>query len=155
MVSVSVRYLFYQPIDVKIRTWTFRFPAGENPNIIGEGIVRFANRVAIWRQSEVSTNQIALFPFVCCFCFVPALSFQGHTKIALSCWKATKTCFRINWIANITTVFRHWNCFLSCVATDGVDRHGLKLEGTGPIFSRFNAIPAKITKNIIVASTSW
>ena len=29
------------------------------------------------------TNQIALFPFVCCFCFVRAFSFQGHTKIAL------------------------------------------------------------------------
>ena len=24
------------------------------------------------------------FPFVCCFCFVRAFSFQGHTKIALS-----------------------------------------------------------------------
>ena len=31
-----------------------------------------------------STNQIALFPFVCCFCFIRAFSFQGHTKIALS-----------------------------------------------------------------------
>ena len=30
------------------------------------------------------TNQIALFPFVCCFCFVRTISFQGHTKIALS-----------------------------------------------------------------------
>ena len=29
------------------------------------------------------TNQIALSPFVCCFCFVDAFSFQGHTKIAL------------------------------------------------------------------------
>ena len=47
MVSVSVRYLFYQPIDVKIKTWTFRFPAKENPNIIEEGIVRLANRVAV------------------------------------------------------------------------------------------------------------
>ena len=27
---------------------------------------------------------IALFPFVCCFCFVRASLFQGHTKIALS-----------------------------------------------------------------------
>ena len=25
---------------------------------------------------------MALFPFVCCFCFVRAFSFQGHTKIA-------------------------------------------------------------------------
>ena len=29
------------------------------------------------------TNQIALFPFVCCFCFVRAFSFQGHRKFAL------------------------------------------------------------------------
>ena len=33
MVSVSVRYLFYQPMDEKIKTWTLRFPAKENPNI--------------------------------------------------------------------------------------------------------------------------
>ena len=32
MVSVSVRYLFYQPMDEKIKTWTLRFPAKENPN---------------------------------------------------------------------------------------------------------------------------
>ena len=29
------------------------------------------------------TNQITLFPFVCCFCFVRAFPFQGLTKIAL------------------------------------------------------------------------
>ena len=33
MVSVSVRYLFYQPVDGKIKTWTLRFPARENPNM--------------------------------------------------------------------------------------------------------------------------
>ena len=33
MVTVSVRYLFYQPMDEKIKTWTLRFPAKENPNI--------------------------------------------------------------------------------------------------------------------------
>ena len=34
MVSViSVRYLFYQPVDEKIKTWTLRFPAKENPNM--------------------------------------------------------------------------------------------------------------------------
>ena len=27
MVSVSVRYLFYQPMDEKIKTWPLRFPA--------------------------------------------------------------------------------------------------------------------------------
>ena len=33
MVSVSVRYLFYQPMDEKIKIWPFRFPAKENPNM--------------------------------------------------------------------------------------------------------------------------
>ena len=32
MVSVSVRYLFYQPMDEKIKTWPLSFPAKENPN---------------------------------------------------------------------------------------------------------------------------
>ena len=41
---VSVRYLFYQPMDEKIKTWTLRFPAKEKT---GEGIVRLANRVAV------------------------------------------------------------------------------------------------------------
>ena len=31
MVSVRVRYLFYQQMDEKIKTWTLRFPAKENP----------------------------------------------------------------------------------------------------------------------------
>ena len=30
---VSVRYLFYRPMDGKIKTWTLRFPAKENPNM--------------------------------------------------------------------------------------------------------------------------
>ena len=33
MVSVSVRYLFYHPFDEKVKTWTLRFPAKENPNM--------------------------------------------------------------------------------------------------------------------------
>ena len=33
MVSVSVGDLFYQPMDEKIKTWTLRFPAKENPNM--------------------------------------------------------------------------------------------------------------------------
>ena len=31
-----------------------------------------------------SINQISLFPFVRCFCFLCAFSFQGHMKIGLS-----------------------------------------------------------------------
>ena len=33
MFSGSIRYLFYQPMDEKIKKWTLRFPAKENPNI--------------------------------------------------------------------------------------------------------------------------
>ena len=33
MVSVSVRYLFYQPMDERIKTGPLRFPAKENPNM--------------------------------------------------------------------------------------------------------------------------
>ena len=33
MVSVSVRYFFYQPMDEKIKTWPLGFPAKENPNM--------------------------------------------------------------------------------------------------------------------------
>ena len=33
MVSVSVSYLFFQPLDEKVKTWTLRFPATENPNM--------------------------------------------------------------------------------------------------------------------------
>ena len=113
MVSVSVRYLFYQPMDEKIKTWTLRFPAKENPNMekalldcplvlqydvkakyrlisrkfsgmkFFQPSVRLTNQKPRAFVSVRQTNQIAVFPFVCCFCFVCAFSFQGHTKIAL------------------------------------------------------------------------
>ena len=31
--KLSVCYLFYQPLDKKIKTWPLRFPAKENPNM--------------------------------------------------------------------------------------------------------------------------
>ena len=33
MVLVSARHLFHKPMDEKIKTWTLRFPAKENPNM--------------------------------------------------------------------------------------------------------------------------
>ena len=33
MFSVRARYLFYQPVDEKFKTWPLRFPAEENPNM--------------------------------------------------------------------------------------------------------------------------
>ena len=114
MVSVSVRYLFYQPTDEKIKTWPLRFPAKDNPNMEKalfdwpivlqydvtakyrlicrkfSGMKFFHPRVRLTIQkprtfvSVRQTNQIALFPFVCRFCFVRASAFQGHTKMALT-----------------------------------------------------------------------
>ena len=33
MVSASGRYLFYQPVDEKMKTWNLRFPAKGTPNM--------------------------------------------------------------------------------------------------------------------------
>ena len=46
--------------------------------------VRLTNQKPRAFVSVQQTNPIALFPFVCCFCFVRAFSVQGHTKIALT-----------------------------------------------------------------------
>ena len=46
------------------------------------------------------------------------------------------------------------NCFLSSVATDGKDGHGLKLEKVRPTFSSFNVMPAKIIKKIMLCALS-
>ena len=110
--NVSVRYLFYQPMDEKIKTWPLRFPTKENRNkekalfdwpivlqydvkakyrLISRkfsGTKYFHPNVRLTNQkprafvSVRKTNQIALFPFACCFCFVRPFSFQGHEKVA-------------------------------------------------------------------------
>ena len=94
----SVRYLFYQTVDEKIKTWTLRFPAKESPDmekaLFDRPVALQYDVKAKYRFLERSlhqpkdmhvcilsiTNQIALFPFVYCFCFVRALSFQGHKE---------------------------------------------------------------------------
>ena len=130
MVLASVRYLFYQPMDEKIKTWTLRFPAKENPNMEKalfdwpivlqydvkakyrlisrkfSGMKFFHPSVRLTNQKPRAfvsvrwTNQIALFPFVCCFCFVRAFSFQGHTKIAL-------------WLHSVTSFFQSYSLSFS------------------------------------------
>ena len=100
-------------MDEKIKTWTLRFPTKENPDMekalfnwpivlqydvkakyrlisrkfsgmkFFHPSVRLTNLKPRAFVSVRQTNQIAVFPFVCCFCFVCAFSFQGHTKIAL------------------------------------------------------------------------
>ena len=101
-------------MDEKIKTWTLCFPAKKNPNmeraLFDWPIVlrydvkvkyrlisrKFFGREVFSPQRSLNhpkatlvcirsiTNQIALFPFVGCFCFVRAFSYQGHTKIALT-----------------------------------------------------------------------
>ena len=101
----------YHPIDEKVKTWTLRFPAKENPKmekaLFDWPIVlqydvkskyrlisrKFSGMKFFHRSARLTnhkprefvsvrqTNEIALFPFVCCFCFVRAFSFQVHTKI--------------------------------------------------------------------------
>ena len=41
------------------------------------------------------------------------------------------------------TIFKHWNCLLSPVSTDGKDGHGLRLEKVGPTFASFIALCLK------------
>ena len=47
IVSGNVHYLFCQPMDEKIQTWPLCFPAKENCNTYGEGIVRLDNHIAV------------------------------------------------------------------------------------------------------------
>ena len=54
MVLVSVRYLFYQPMEEKIKTWPLRFPAKENPNM--EKALFDWPIVLQYEQSEVSVD---------------------------------------------------------------------------------------------------
>ena len=46
MVSVSVRYLFYQQMDEKIKTWKFIFPSKENA-YMEKALFDWPNRVAV------------------------------------------------------------------------------------------------------------
>ena len=58
MVSVTVRYLFYQPMDDKVKTCTLRFPAIENPNtekaLVDWPIVLQSKRIIDWFLREFS-----------------------------------------------------------------------------------------------------
>ena len=127
MVSVSVRYLCYQPMDEKIKTWPLRFPAKENPNMekalfdwpivlqydvkakcrlisrkfsgmkFFQPSVHLTNQILrAWDARVCSINQTYRYVFAlfCCFCFVRAFSFQGHTKITVTCKLKSKQCYQ-------------------------------------------------------------
>ena len=50
------------------------------------------------------------------------------------------------------TIWRYWNCFLSPVATDGMDGNGLKLEKIGQFFQVLMLRVPKIIKKFIMGS---
>ena len=86
MVSVSVRFLFYQPIDKKIKTWSLRFPAKENPNMEK---VLFDRPIVLQYDVKAKYQLISRKFSGVTFVhpgrsLVRAFSCQGHTKIALS-----------------------------------------------------------------------
>ena len=116
MFSVSVRYLLYQPMDEKIKTWPLRFPAkktlvGRKHCSIGQSCCSMTSKRSIYAFLRVLGHEIFsperrltnqkprafnMYPFnktiksfyFCSFAvsvFVRAFSFQGHTKIALTC----------------------------------------------------------------------
>ena len=62
-------------------------------------------------------------------------------------------CFSASFQTFCLTVRAYFNTqkyglFCSLVVTDGKDENGFKLEKIGPTFSKFKAMPAKITQNI-------
>ena len=103
MNSVNVRYLFYQPMDEKIKTWTLRFPAKENTNTekalfdwpivlqydvkakypliftraFAEPTKRHARLYSFDKPIKSLYSRSLLFMFCCTF------SIQSHKKIAL------------------------------------------------------------------------
>ena len=149
--SVSVRYLFYHPMDEKIKTCPLRFPAKENPNmekalfdwsIVLQSDVKAKYRLISRKFSSMKffhpsvrltnqnpstfvtvrqTNQIALLPFVCCFCFVRSFSFQGHTRIVLTTLTPAPPSLAEESPATITAlshfpVFRLKKAFSNCLS---------------------------------------
>ena len=113
MVSVRVRCLFYQPMDENIKTWTFRFPPKENPNmekaLFDWPIVLHYDVKANYQFISTSSTGMKFFlaerslnqpkaPRICIRStnqsnrsisvrllsyFARVFSFQGHTKITL------------------------------------------------------------------------
>ena len=75
--------------------------------------------------------------------------FKGDMSRYLSPFRIDKTFFA-SIEFHIISIYRHLNCSLSSVAMNGKDGHGLKLEKIAPTFSGFNAIPAKLSKKLIL-----
>ena len=75
MFSVSVRYMFYQPTDEKIKTWTLRFPVKKKNNNMEEALfdwpILLQYDVKTYRLiSRKFTGMILFYYYYYFFCFV-------------------------------------------------------------------------------------
>ena len=132
MVSASVRCLFYQPVDEKIKTWPLRLPDKENPKY-REGIIRLASCVAVWRQSEVSID----FENV-----LRAWSFSPERSLNQP--KATRVCIRSINQSN-RSISIHLKCFCFVRAFSFQDHMKIALIESKATFTRYrtNSRPAE------------
>ena len=113
MVLASVCYLFYQPMKKEIKTWPLCFPAKENsamekalfdwPILLQYDVKakyrliskksfglkffpaerQLTNHEPLAFVSIQQTNQITLFPLVCCFCFQDTIRKSLYTNLEL------------------------------------------------------------------------
>ena len=90
----------------------------------------------------------------CNFYVLVEFPLKGHCHAT---WQFTKnqkvSSDQLNFKTNdlvllLKTIWMSWNCFLSPVATDGMDGNGLKLEKNWPIFSSFDATCSKNPQEI-------
>ena len=85
MVSVIVRYLFYQPMDEKVKTWPFHFPAQKN--LIWRRHWSIGQSCCSWLQDDVKAKyRLISRKFSGMKCFLPECSINQT--------KATRVCIR-------------------------------------------------------------
>jgi len=94
MVSVSVRYLFYQPMDEKIKTWLFVFPP---------------KKTVIWRR-HCSIGQSC-----CSMTSKRSINWFLEIKVLASPIKITRVCIRSITQSNRSISVRLLFLFCSCV----------------------------------------
>ena len=109
MVSVSVRYLFYKPVDEKIKTWTFRFPAKENPYMVKA----LFDRPIVWQYDVKEKYRLISRNFSRMKFFQPSV--------------------RLRWLNTVVAVSEYNLCHLPNYGKRRVAAHKLKLALDFPI----------------------
>ena len=78
-----------------------------------------------WRQQDSVLAKVTVFQYV----EIVTPNLKGHCHAIWQLYKKTN-----DLVFLFKTIWRYWNCFLSPVATDGMDGNGLKLEKNGQFF---------------------